>query len=88
MSNFIEDDPNFYKRNSIFEEDCLDDNDFDDENIIEPLWWKESPEDKEERLRAYEEHRLKSEQEDEEYRNFCETMNRLDVVFYGEEDYM
>lgn len=90
MSIFIEDDPDFYRRNSIFEEDCLDiDNeDYDDNDEIEPLWWKELPEDEEERLRAYEEHRLKSEQEDEEYREYCETMNRLDAVYYKEEDYM
>lgn len=49
MSIFIEDDPDFYRRNSIFEEDCLD---------------------------------------NEEYREYCETMNRLDAIFYGEEDYM
>ncbi len=88
MSIFIEDDPNFYRRNSIFEEDCLDNEEYDDNNEIEPLWWKEPPKDEEERIRAYEEHRIKSEQEDEEYREYCETMNRLDAVFYGEEDYM
>lgn len=88
MSIFIEDDPNFYKRNSIFEEDCLDDEDFDDKDEIDCLWWKESEEDEEERLRAYEEHKCKIEEEIEEYNEYCETMNRLDAVYYEEEDYM
>lgn len=88
MSIFIEDDPNFYRRNSIFDEDRLDDEDFDDKDEIDSLWWKESEEDEEERLRAYEEHKRKIEEEIEEYNEYCETMNRLDAVFYGEEDYM
>lgn len=88
MSIFIEDDPNFYKRNSIFEEDCLDSEDYDDDDEIDALWWKESEEDEEERLRAYEEHNRKIEEEIEEYNEYCETMNRLDAVFYCEEDYM
>lgn len=37
MSIFIEDDPDFYRRNSIFEEDYLDNEDYDDNDEIEPL---------------------------------------------------
>lgn len=82
MSHFIEDDPNFYKRNSIFEEDHLDDD--EDDNEIS-FWCTET---EEERLQAYAEHKRKSEEEIEEYREYCETMNRLEAVYYGREDYM
>lgn len=85
MSHFIEDDPNFYKRNSIFEEDHLDDNEDDDEISF---WCEETEEECIERIRAHEEFRRKAEQEEEEYREYCEEMNRLEAVYYGREDYM
>lgn len=85
MSHFIEDDPNFYKRNSIFEEDHLDDDEGDNEISF---WCTETEEEEEERLQAYAEHKRKSEEEAEEYREYCETMNRLEAVYYGREDYM
>lgn len=85
MTLFVEDDPNFYKRNSIFEEDHLDD---DDEDEIEFFWWGETEEEEEERIQAQEAFRHKAEEDEKEYREYYETMNRHDAVYYGQEDYM